>query len=89
MEKNKLKVCVKCGRELPLTEFFISKKSKDGLQSYCKECSKSAVYKRRQSFSSYPILPNGQEPREVIQEIRKRISLLKSVGFEYEGDLYF
>ena len=34
------KVCSKCGRELPTSEFNKDKKAKDGLQRYCKECQK-------------------------------------------------
>lgn len=32
------KVCKKCGRELPTTDFYVNKHQKDGLQTYCKEC---------------------------------------------------
>lgn len=32
------KVCKKCGKEKPLSEYNVNKKAKDGLQSYCKEC---------------------------------------------------
>ena len=32
------KVCTKCGRELPLSEFHRMKNGKYGLQNYCKEC---------------------------------------------------
>ena len=32
------KKCAKCGRELPVSEFYANKKAKDGLHSYCKEC---------------------------------------------------
>lgn len=34
------KKCAKCGRELPVEEFHKSKSSKDGLYSYCKECTR-------------------------------------------------
>lgn len=33
-----LKVCNKCGRELPVEQFSKNKRSKDGLQNKCKEC---------------------------------------------------
>ena len=33
-----MKVCSKCGRKLPVSEFYAKKKSKDGFQNYCKEC---------------------------------------------------
>lgn len=32
------KKCACCGQELPTTEFYVSNKNKDGLQSYCKKC---------------------------------------------------
>ena len=34
------KICSKCGRELPLSEFNKHKGKKDGLQVWCKECVK-------------------------------------------------
>lgn len=39
MEEIKTKVCHKCGRELPLSEFHKKSSAKDGLQPLCKECS--------------------------------------------------
>ena len=36
----KTKVCSKCGRELPLSEFTNERNSKDGLFKWCKECEK-------------------------------------------------
>lgn len=43
MEEIKTKLCRKCGRELPLSEFHKKYSSKDGLQSFCKECSNKAA----------------------------------------------
>ena len=40
-EPPKTKRCSKCGRELPLTEFYPRKDTKDGVQSRCKECDKA------------------------------------------------
>ena len=37
------KVCRKCGRELPLSEFHKKSASKDGLQDYCKQCSSKSA----------------------------------------------
>lgn len=42
MEEIKTKVCRKCGRELPITEFARKSTAKDGLQSYCKQCNNKA-----------------------------------------------
>lgn len=38
----RLKTCTKCGKTLPLDKFYKLKSSKDGLRSWCKECSKAA-----------------------------------------------
>lgn len=46
------KVCSKCGRELPTTDFYVNKHMKDGLQTYCKKChceaTTEAARKRRE-----------------------------------------
>ena len=42
MTNELTKVCPKCGRELPLNEFYKNKTRKDGLQIYCKECQKES-----------------------------------------------
>ena len=34
------KICSKCGRILPLSEFYRNKRAKDGLKSHCKQCNK-------------------------------------------------
>lgn len=34
------KKCNKCGRELPLSEFYKSSNAKDGFQRHCKDCSR-------------------------------------------------
>lgn len=54
------KICSKCGRELPLSEFSKHKRSKDGLQPYCKECKKEC---NKQYYA---------ENREKITELRKQ-----------------
>lgn len=38
---EKTKVCPRCGRELPLSEFYKGKYMKDGYSSRCKECYKA------------------------------------------------
>lgn len=35
---GKIKKCSKCGRELPVSEFWKNASTEDGLQTYCKEC---------------------------------------------------
>ena len=57
------KKCTKCGRELPLDEFYSSKRAKDGLKSECKECSKR--YNTGRKIAKYT-------PRELMKELSKR-----------------
>lgn len=38
MEEIKTKVCSKCGRELPIENFYINKSLKGGHDNTCKEC---------------------------------------------------
>lgn len=40
------KVCSRCGRELPTSDFFKNKSSKDGLAHYCKECERERRSKK-------------------------------------------
>jgi len=40
MTDEKTKVCTKCGRELPLSEFSKHKITKDGLKNWCKSCTR-------------------------------------------------
>ena len=37
------KTCTKCGRELPISEFYARAGSKDGLQTICKDCHNAAT----------------------------------------------
>ena len=39
MEQTKTKTCAHCGQEKPVSEFYKDKHTKDGLQSWCKQCS--------------------------------------------------
>lgn len=41
-----IKICSKCGKELPVSEFSKNSKAKDGLQSQCKSC-QSAAHKEK------------------------------------------
>lgn len=43
-----IKTCTKCGRELPISEFYARAGSKDGLQTICKECHNAATQRCRE-----------------------------------------
>ena len=47
MEKQESKVCKACGRELPITEFYL--RANGSPRSYCKSCNnrKTVEYLRR------------------------------------------
>lgn len=42
METAQTKVCRMCNRELPASEFYISKTTSDGLEARCKQCKKAS-----------------------------------------------
>lgn len=42
------KVCKKCGRELPISEFYIHKEMGDGHLNFCKGCVRARVSKHRE-----------------------------------------
>jgi hypothetical protein len=46
--KEATKLCSKCGRELPVSEFYASHNRVDGLQIYCKSCHKAMMQSNRQ-----------------------------------------
>jgi hypothetical protein len=49
---ERFKACSKCGAVLPLTEFYKSAKSKDGLEGRCKLCKKA--YRAQQWLDKKP-----------------------------------
>lgn len=81
MGENLTKVCVTCGRELPISEFHKNVKTKDGFQSKCKNCTReyNKSYYRKESkarISLTKIYSNPElakfQPRELIAELRAR-----------------
>lgn len=75
------KVCPKCGRELPTSEFNKSSKNKDGLQSWCRECQREAqkrVPKIKDVRSDNPL--SAYTPRQLMAELKRR---------GYDGELTF
>ena len=47
-EQPKTKVCTKWGQELPVEYFNKNRATKDGLQTYCKDCQKAFVRMMRE-----------------------------------------
>ena len=47
------KKCSVCGRELPVEEFYKSKRCKDGLMPFCKECHHRGFETRKDAFADW------------------------------------
>lgn len=96
MEEPKTKVCSKCGRELPITEFALNKKCKDGHIGRCKDCINAYLRKRyARNKGKLPTQPEpttascnpkyiGITPRELQQEMRELKAELIARGFNVE-----
>lgn len=60
LERNRLptpenKKCSKCGQQKTADQFYVAKKSFDGLQSHCKQCRKTpAILRAEQERASWP-----------------------------------
>lgn len=64
------KKCSKCGRTLPADKFHKNSKSKDGLYSYCKDCTKErdslrGKKRRQESIKDFTA-------RELMEELARR-----------------
>lgn len=93
MEEKVMKVCPKCGRELPLEMFNKCAKNRDGLQSHCKEChslyqkvayeKKRAMMKKEANVSAsiHKVYAHTElakfTPRQLMEELKAR-------GFKWE-----
>lgn len=100
-ESVKTKVCSKCGRELPITEFALNKKSKDGHIGQCKDCV-NAYQRERYALKKGKLLMHpkpttascnpkytGKTPRELQQELRELKEELIARGFNCEIKLTY
>lgn len=64
--KLSVKYCGKCNKTLPATEFASNRKSKDGLQKYCKSC-----------MQSYHTGVNDEEKRKLVREVLDRLKIFR------------
>lgn len=61
------KICSKCGRELPISQFYKSKSRKDGLHPQCKECIKQYYTENKEAIAEYK-KQYRQENKELIKQ---------------------
>lgn len=59
--QSQTKTCTKCGRELPISEFYAKAGSKDGLQTQCKDCHNAATQRCKEQ---------AQKARQALAEKR-------------------
>lgn len=69
-QEIKAKRCSKCGRFLPLDDFNKRKRSSDGLQNYCKDCSKE-MYAEYRVKNKDKIEAYRQANKEKIKAMQK------------------
>ena len=76
--QEQTKICHCCEQEMPVSEFPKNKRSKDGLNIYCKECqnAKMRENRRRRNHRKTSTLP----PPSVIPD-----DILDGIGEEYVG----
>lgn len=70
-QEIKTKKCSKCGRELPLNEFYLNRAAADGLQAWCKECQKERIRGHKINKDCNPELAQFTL-RQLIEELKKR-----------------
>ena len=77
MENTQTKTCSRCGRTLPIEDFYVNKDGKP--YSYCRECVKvlNAARKITPPDSENPL--SAYTPRQLMQELKRR---------GYTGKLY-
>lgn len=83
MSEEIYKTCRRCGRTLPIEQFYADKNSPDGHKIYCRECSAEMVKEsaaRRKERNAPQTMGGGDvngplstfKPRELIEELRRR-----------------
>lgn len=75
MSDMETKICSKCGRELPISEFYKNKQANDGLTCRCRSCQKEANRVTQEKKFKKMLSGNGLSaytPRELMQELFNR-----------------
>lgn len=67
----KTKTCTKCGRELPISEFYAKTGAKDGLQTICKECHNA---KTKESVARRKAQAEDAKPKDTIKELTEAVA---------------
>lgn len=68
--ETKTKTCTCCNKELPITKFGVTRKNKDGLNYWCKDCINAGNQKRTKKDSNPDLV--SFTPRQLIEELKIR-----------------
>lgn len=70
-----MKYCPKCNKDIPLINFYKKSKSKDGYQSWCKQCStknRIQYYKNNKNHEDFKNKKRKQERREWLISLKNK-----------------
>ena len=71
------KICAKCGRELPMLQFSVNRRMKDGHQSECKECVAKTGRKSRQRLNERK---RAERDKAVQEQLEAGVKVCKKCG---------
>lgn len=71
------KICKRCGRELPISEFYKDRTKKDGLQLWCKECKKQYKADNAEHIKQYKKQWYTNNAEAIKQYCKQRYSTLE------------
>ena len=71
------KVCAKCGRELPMLQFSVNRRMKDGHQSECKECVAKTGRESRQRLNEKK---RAERDKAVREQLEAGVKVCKKCG---------
>lgn len=83
----KTKVCTKCGEEKPLSEFYKSKREKDGYNYWCKSCQKEYYQENKKQLIKKSKEYNKNHPEiHILALIKYRCENPKCDHYKYYGE---
>ena len=80
------KVCSRCKRELPISEFTKDKSRVDGLQNYCKGCNKKYYEDNKENIIAYQKLYYEDNKKNILVKKLSSVTIEKK---HFIGDLNF
>lgn len=78
----KTKICTRCNKEKPLSEFYKTKHNKVGVIAECKVCKRTYTMQRWQGIKSNPVL--HEKEKERCRKNSRRWSLKEDYGLTIE-----